>query len=162
MNDTLTKTHRNTSTLRAVRSILLAIFILGTLGTGTELLLIEHTESKWQWVPLILIVLSLVVLVCHAAFRRAATVRVLQVTMILFIISGCAGILLHYQGKVAFKLETNPALGGMELFWEAIKGATIPPVLAPGMMIHMGLLGLAYTYRHPALAASTEKTDTPT
>ncbi len=161
MNISLTKTHGHSTTLRAIRGILLAIFLLGTLGTGTELFLIGHTESIWQWVPLLLILISLIVLVCHFVFRRAATVRVLQVTMILFIISGCVGILLHYQGKVAFKLETNPALGGLELFWEAIKGATVPPVLAPGMMIHMGLLGLAYTYRHPALIASTEKTDPP-
>jgi len=159
MNATPTKSRGHAATLAAIRGILLAIFLLGALGTGAELLLLGHTEDRWQWVPLLLLSLSLVALVVHAALRRAATVRVFQVTMILFVISGFVGVWLHYQGKVEFKLEANPALAGLELFWEAIKGAAVPPVLAPGMMIQMGLLGLAYTYRHPALAAATEKTE---
>jgi hypothetical protein len=27
----------------------------------------------------------------------------------------------------------------------------MPPVLAPGIMIQLGLLGLAWTWRHPAV-----------
>ena len=37
----------------------------------------------------------------------------------------------------------------LALFWEALAGAT--PTLAPGTMVVPGLLGLACTYRHPAL-----------
>jgi hypothetical protein len=142
-----------------MRGALLVIFLLGALGIGTELLLVGHTEDRWQWVPLLLISLSLVALLCHAVIRRAPTVRVFQITMILFMISGVVGLLLHYQGKAEFKLETNPDLAGLKLFWEAIKGAAVPPVLAPGVMIQMGLLGLAWTFRHPALIASTEKNE---
>jgi hypothetical protein len=151
------RTDKQAATLAAIRVILLIIFLLGALGTGAELLLLGHTESLWQWVPLLLISISLVALICYTLVRRAASVRAFQITMILFVLSGVIGILLHYQGKVEFKLETNPALAGLELFWEAIKGAAVPPVLAPGMMIQLGLLGLAYTYRHPALIAATEK-----
>ncbi|MFB3131882.1 MAG: hypothetical protein ACE10K_05095, partial [Rhodothermales bacterium] len=57
-----------------------------------------------------------------------------------------------------FELEMYPTLKGLELFWESIKGAT--PALAPGTMIQLGLLGWAYTYRHPALIKSIEKTST--
>ena len=32
-----------------------------------------------------------------------------------------------------------------------VSGAT--PTLAPGAMVELGLLGLAYTYRHPALGS---------
>jgi hypothetical protein len=142
-----------------MRRMLLAIFLFGTLSAGVELLLLGHTESLWQWVPLVLVVSSLVALILHAAFRRAASVRVFQSTMFLFIISGCIGIWQHYQAKVEFKLETNPALSGMELLGEVMTGATVPPVLAPGMMIQMGLLGLAYVYRHPALINSTKRNE---
>ena len=69
---------------------------------------------------------------------------------ILFVISGFAGLFLHYQGNAQFELEMYPSLKGLELFRKAIKGTT-PPTLAPGTMIVLGLLGLAYTYRHPAL-----------
>jgi hypothetical protein len=79
--------------------------------------------------------------------------------MVLFIVSGLAGFVLHYQGNREFQLEVNPSLDGLELFLKVIR-AKAPPALAPGAMIHLGLLGLAYTYRHPALAgpASTQKT----
>jgi hypothetical protein len=29
--------------------------------------------------------------------------------------------------------------------------AKAPPALAPGVMVQLGLLGLVYTYKHPAL-----------
>jgi hypothetical protein len=140
-----------------MRGIILVIFLFGALSAGVELLLLGHTESPWQWVPLVLIMASLIVLIIHAAARRAASVRVFQGIMFLFIISGFAGSWQHYQTKVEFKLETNPALGGMELFWEVITGATVPPVLAPGVMIQLGLLGLAYTFRHPVLISSAKR-----
>jgi len=156
---TPTKSRGQAATLTAIRGILLVIFLLGALGAGAELLLLGHTEDNWQLIPLLLFSLSLVALLAHAALRRAATVRVFQFTMLLFVISGFVGFWLHYQAKMEFKLESNPDLAGLELFWEAIKGAAVPPVLAPGMMIQMGLLGLAWTYRHPALGVSTEKTE---
>jgi hypothetical protein len=149
------------ATLAAMRGFVLIIFLLGALGIGTELLLVGHTEDGWQWVPLVLILISYVVLGWHALARRAASVRVFQWTMVLFMMSGVAGLLLHYRGNVEFKLETHPTLSGWALFWEAIKGK-VPPALAPANMIHIGLLGLAYTYRHPALAASTEDESTHT
>ena len=143
--------------LVVIRRILLALFLLGVIGAAVELLLLGHTEDTLQWVPLVLFALGPLVLLVHGAVRRGATVRVFQLTMLLFVISGFVGCYLHYRARVEFKLETNPALAGWQLFREAITGGTVPPVLAPGMMIQLGLLGLAYTYRHPALAASTDQ-----
>ncbi|MGH9852485.1 MAG: hypothetical protein ACREBD_21830 [Blastocatellia bacterium] len=160
MNATPAKLRGQAATLGAIRGILLAIFLLGALGAGAELLLLGHTEDYWQWIPLLLISLSLVAILIHTALRRAATVRIFQLTMILFVISGFVGVWLHYQAKMEFKLESNPDLAGLELFWEAVKGAAVPPVLAPGMMIQMGLLGLAWAYRHPALGEKNESTST--
>ena len=147
--------------LAAIRRILLIIFLIGALGTVAELLLLKHTEDRWQWVPLILATLSLLALLVHGFIRRAATIRLFQGAMILFVLSGFVGSYLHYRAKVEFKLETNPALAGWELFREAMVGGTVPPVLAPGVMIQLGLLGLAWTYRHPALSAASER-DQPT
>jgi hypothetical protein len=131
-----------------VRRILLAIFLIGAIGTGAELLLLEHTE-QWQLVPLVLIAIGLFVLGWLAVSRRRAALRVFQATMVAFLVSGAAGLALHYRGNVEFELEMYPSLGGTGLFWKALTGAT--PALAPGTMIQLGLIGLTFTYRHPAL-----------
>jgi hypothetical protein len=52
------------------------------------------------------------------------------------------GTFLHYRGNVEFELELTPGIRGLALFREAITGAT--PALAPGAMIVVGLVGLAY------------------
>jgi uncharacterized membrane-anchored protein YitT (DUF2179 family) len=148
-------THGEAATVRVMRSLLLGLFLLGVLGAGTELVLLEHTENPWQWTPLVLMAISLLVLGWRALDRKAASLRVFQGTMILFVVGGLLGLLLHYRGNVEFELEMYPTLKGLDLFWKAITGAT--PALAPGTMIELGLLGLAYTYRHPALVKSVTK-----
>ncbi len=149
------------ATLKTLRGFLLVIFVIGLLGAGAELLLIEHTEDFRQWIPLILMLLSLLLLGWHIAARTRASLRAFQGVAILFVISGFIGLFLHYQGNAQFELEMYPSLQGLELFRKAIKGTT-PPTLAPGTMIVLGLLGLAYTYRHPVLFKSTGKIQTIT
>ena len=147
------------ATLAAIRGALLAIFLLGLLGAVAELLLLKHTDGFWKLVPLVLLVAALIVLGWRAIDRGAASVRVFQGTMILFLMSGGAGLLLHYRGNVEFELERRPAARGMALYWQAMKkGAT--PVLAPGTMIELGLVGLAYAFRHPASVASADDEST--
>ncbi len=143
-------------TINALRGFLLILLLIGILGTGAELLLLEHIEDVWQWAPLILMGVSLAVLGWRAVDRGRVSMRAFQGTMILFVVSGFVGLWMHYQGNAEFEREMYPTLKGLALFWEALKGAT--PTLAPGTMIQLGLLGLAYTYRHPAL--SRKKTDT--
>jgi len=134
------------------RRALLGIFVLGLAGTGAELLLLEHTETFWQWLPLILIALTFGVLILQCIIQRAAIVRAFQVTMFLLMAGGVIGLGLHFNGNREFELEMHPGQTGMKLFWETLKGAT--PALAPGMLIFLGCLGLVCTYQHPALAAS--------
>jgi hypothetical protein len=62
------------------------------------------------------------------------------------------GTYLHFQVNMEFQLEMDPALSGLALYRKAILAKT-PPALAPGAMIQLGLIGLAYTFRHPALDA---------
>lgn len=152
LNNVEKSTRRDT--LELIRLVILAIFVFGLVGVGGELLLLEHFESKWQGVPLVLMAAAIVVLVWHALHRKAVSVRSFQVLMLLFLASGIAGLILHYRGNVEFELELNPSAAGMELFVNAVMGAT--PALAPGAMIQLGLLGLVYTFRHPALSAKRQ------
>ena len=132
-----------------VRGLLLAVLAVGVIGMGTELLLIGHAESFQQRIPLVLLALGAVTLGWHAMAPRAVTVRALQVAMTAFVVSGLAGVWLHFQGNVEFELEMYPAMQGLELVRKTLTGAT--PVLAPGSMALLGLIGLTHSYRHPCL-----------
>ena len=138
--------------LRVVRRILLVTLVLGLVGTGVELLLLEHFEDWRQLIPLGLIASALMVLAWQGAQRGPAPVQVLQVLMLMFVLAGVLGLTLHYRGNAEFELEMYPDRTGMELFRESMMGAT--PALAPGTMIQLALIGLAYTYRHPRLTRS--------
>lgn len=118
-------------------------------GTLLELILLEHTESWWQWLPLVLLGAGLLAAGSVALRPNRATLTILRLVMSLCILAGLAGLYLHYDGNVEFELEMSPALNGWELIKAALMGAT--PALAPGSMMQFGLLGWAFTYQHPAL-----------
>jgi|SRR5688572_14278653 len=134
-----------------MRGLVLVAFLVGVLGTAAELLLVGHTEGFWQWLPLLLMGISLVALALCLATRSVFGLRTFQTLMILFLGSGLVGLFLHYDGKVEFKRESDPSLTGWPLFRDAMKSA-VPPALAPAAMIQFGILGLAYAYRHPAFS----------
>jgi phosphotransferase system glucose/maltose/N-acetylglucosamine-specific IIC component len=139
----------------AIRRILLALVLLGAAGLLAELALLEHFDSAAQWIPLALLVVVLGAAVAVGVRRDPRTVRFFQAVMALCVVTGAVGIYLHYRGNVEFELERDGSLRGLRLFWEAIRGAT--PALAPGALSQLGLLGLAYTYRHPALRTFTTR-----
>ncbi|MGH7662942.1 MAG: hypothetical protein ACRENI_01395 [Gemmatimonadaceae bacterium] len=142
----------------SIRRAILIILFFALSGTLVELVLLEHTDGFWQQVPLYLLGASLVVLAWHVVHRGSLSIRVLQGTMLLFALSGAAGVVLHFKGNVEFELEMHPGASGLGLLWEALKGAT--PTLAAGTMMPLGLLGLVYAYRHPALFATTNVSST--
>jgi hypothetical protein len=84
---------------------------------------------------------------------RAAScaIRTLQILMVVFVASGLIGVVLHYKGNEAFELEMSPSRTGLSLMSKTLTGAT--PVLAPGSMCLLGIVGLAFTHRHPALGS---------
>lgn len=131
----------------ALRRALLAVLMLGMVGAGTELVLLGHTESRWQWVPLVALPIGLMVTAAVLVRPSRRTIQLLRTVMVLFIVAGFGGLYLHYRSNVEFELEMYPGLKGLELFWKSITGAV--PALAPGTMLEFGLLGLASTYRHP-------------
>jgi hypothetical protein len=130
--------------------------LAGIVGTETELLLIGHYEDVTQRIPLGLLFLAFTALCWHLAKPGPASVRALQMTMVLFIVGGAIGMLFHYQGAKEFQLEVNPSLRGVTLFWKVMR-AKSPPALAPGALIGLGVLGLTYAFRHPALYGDADE-----
>jgi hypothetical protein len=130
--------------LDTTRRMLGAIFLFGSLGTSAELMLMGHTEGVWQNLPLILIAIGCGTLGLVASKQGMTQLRAFQLVLILFVVSGVAGVLLHYKGNAEFELELNPELSGVALFSESMKGAT--PARAPGTMILLGALGFGYAY----------------
>ena len=137
-----------------VRRLILALLAFGLAGLGAELAAIGHYEDFWQVVPVTLLAATLVVIAWHFFAGGATGLAVLQVLLVLLIASGGMGIFLHYQANLEFQLDVNPDLRGWELFARVIH-AIAPPSLAPGVMAQLGLLGLIYTYRHPARRIQT-------
>jgi hypothetical protein len=140
--------------LSLIRSALLAIFVLASAGILAELLLLEHFASATQFIPLVLVTLSLLLLGWFAATRSVASVRVFRLCMYLFLVGGTVGVFLHYNGNALFVLSVTPEMKGSQLFWKSITGVT--PALAPGSLVQIGLVGLAWTFRHPVLALGTQ------
>jgi hypothetical protein len=114
-------------------------------GTGIELVLLAHYEDAWQVVPLVLLALATVVILWHALKPAAATLRVLQATMALLFVAGVTGVALHFNGAAEFAREIDPSLATWPLIGKVMT-AKAPPLLAPGAMMQLGLLGLAYGF----------------
>jgi hypothetical protein len=131
--------------LERLRLWILGVLVLGLIGTVTELILLEHYEQPLQFVPLVLIGLGVVVLAWHALRPGTASLRSLQIVMGLFVLAGFAGMAAHFNGSAEYQLELDPEMDKWELL-EKILHAKAPPLLAPGMMLQMGLLGLAYAF----------------
>ena len=134
----------------SLRQLLLALILIGTVGLQVELALLRHAESATQWIPHIALLIGLIA-TAAVHFRPApTTLRVFQAIVAGFIVVGALGIYFHLRGNVEFALERDPSLKGAGLIWKALRGAT--PALAPGALAQLGLLGLLYSYKHPAFA----------
>ncbi len=143
------------ATLLALRRWLLGILLLGLVGTGVELVLIGHYEDSWQIAPLVLIALAIGTLVWHEASHGAASLRLFRCTMMLFLAAGLLGVGLHYQGAAEFQREMDPSQSQWSIFKKVMR-VEAPPVLAPGLMMQLGLLGLAFSYGQAALARRSD------
>ncbi|MGQ0732194.1 MAG: hypothetical protein ACT4QD_00910 [Acidobacteriota bacterium] len=137
-------------TLRRLRGFVLLIVTAATLGMGTDLLLMGHYEDANQIIPLALAGTALPLIGWTAARPRPFVLRALQLVMLCFMGAGVTGMTLHAQANAEFQREIDPGIGMWDLFWKVTE-ATSPPALAPAVMVQLGLLGLVYTYKHPAL-----------
>lgn len=143
--------------LGTVRVMLLAVFLLGSVGTLVELILLGHYEEVWQLIPLGLLTVSLTVLAAWFIAGGRGLFRVFRFSMLFCLAAGALGVYLHYRSNVEFELEMNPSAGGTELIWNSLTGAM--PALAPGTMLQLGLIGLLYSYRHPVFRSAIEDTE---
>ena len=146
------------STTTALRKFVLALAALGAIGTVPELLLLHHYNGKDQLIPFVTLGLSILALAVAAFRPTALTLRALQVVMVLTILSSGIGILEHLKANARnagalqsgqrFPTTISAIVSGLDGF---------APLLAPGVLVQVGLLGLAFTYRHPKLVGSNHR-----
>jgi hypothetical protein len=134
--------------LATLRRLLLAVVLVGIVGLAAELVLLEHYEGVWQWVPLVLLGTGLVTGALVGVRARRPVLVAFRGVMVLFVAAGALGVYFHQRGNAEFERESDSTLRGVALLWESLRGAT--PSLAPGSLAQLGLLGLALTFAHPA------------
>jgi hypothetical protein len=125
--------HGESGELTAVRSYLLALIGAALTGLETELVLMNHSRTPLQLVPLGLAGAGMAVVATLWIFPVAAAVRFLKAILWAGTLAGALGIVVHWQ--------SNPGDHRREA-----------PPLVPAMMLPLGLLGSAYAFRHPALS----------
>lgn len=135
-----------------LRRGILAIIVFGSVGLLGELLLLGHYEEINQFVPLGLLGLTLATILWHWVDGGRRSLRALQVVMLLLIVGGVVGMVLHLVENHEYMRELEPDMVGLEFWIGVVRGDM--PTLAPGTLIQFGLLGLLYAYRHPALTAA--------
>jgi hypothetical protein len=130
--------------------MILALVLIGIVGLIAELLLQKHFESATQIIPLATLGAGLATTIIAARNPTPASMRAFSIMMIVFVAAGVLGLVLHFKGNMEWALERNPDLGGANLIWKSLTGAT--PALAPGALTQLGLLGLVWAYRNPGNA----------
>lgn len=130
-----------------MRRLLSWVLGAGIVGVTAELALLEHFEGWQQWIPLVVMGVGLLTLAWTRARSSLTALRAHVGSMIAFVLSGVAGVWLHYRGNAEFELEMVPSMSGLELIRESLMGAF--PALAPGTMILLGLVGLVAVYDDP-------------
>jgi len=153
----MTNGARAADPLARIRRYLLALVTFGTVATTADLLLLAHYEDTKQLIPLTLNGLALLAIAWYLVGGTGNSIRLLQLVMTAFVLAGMVGVVLHYQGNLEFQLDIDPSQSHWTLFSKVMR-AKAPPALAPGAMAQLGLLGLIYAYRHPALDQSSPST----
>lgn len=143
---------QETPVLVRIRKLLLWTLIAGAAATMAELLLLGHDESAAQFIPLILLASGVVAGLIMLVAPTSSGLLLFKLLMVVFLGSGALGVGLHYRGNEEFELERQPSVRGWFLVTKTLKGAT--PVLAPGSMSLLGVVGLAFSYRHPLLRST--------
>jgi DNA uptake protein ComE-like DNA-binding protein len=62
----------------------------------------------------------------------------MQILMLLFVLAGLISVALPFRGAAGFQRETDPAVGTWGLVKKVMRSKA-PPVLAPGVMLQLGL-----------------------
>jgi hypothetical protein len=135
----------------SLRSLLLALHLSGDRRPDDRAVLLNPFRNAWQLVPLVLLAQGASAVVWQLLAPTAISTRYFQLTMALMAVAGVAGIVLHYRGNLEFQLEIDATQSSWDLFRKS-SHAKAPPALGARRMTQLGLLGLVYTFRHPALS----------
>ena|SRR5215467_14425845 len=138
-----------TEAVKTIRLILLITVVSGMIGLEAELFLLGHIKPLLQLVPVLLIAFGLGAIAWHRISPGSRTMKLFQATMALCIASGFIGIVVHLAFSASEATKKDKTLHGITLFRVALTG--VAPPFAPAAMIQIGLVGLAYAFRHPAL-----------
>lgn len=106
-------------------------------GLTLELLLIGHYADWLQLLPLSVLGIAMI---GYFLMKNKTLLRVISLSTIAV---GVLGIWIHLKNNYDFELEMYPQLSGWNLFTKSMTGAL--PVMAPGSLIPIGLLGLLIT-----------------
>lgn len=136
------------------RILLLAVIALGASGLMVELLLLEHWLVAPQFAPLLTLTLILASAAAVGFRPNPRTLRAFRAMMAWAVVAGLLGIGFHLRDNLAFEREIAPDASVVSVVWNALRGAT--PLLAPGSLVQLGLVGLVFTYGHPRLHTSHE------
>jgi hypothetical protein len=128
---------------------MLVLLVIGASGLLSELVLLEHYEEALQYTPFGLLTLTLIATGWHWFDGGKRSLRVFQAVMMLLIVAGPVGMILHVRGNLVAERDFDPTLMGFDLWMAVVRGEA--PALAPGTLVQFGLLGLLYAYKHPAL-----------
>lgn len=131
-----------------LRRLLLGLLLIGLLGSATELVLLKHYETGWMLLPFAAIALAVIAAVWRLARPSTRSVTWLRLAMLPLLVGGGLGMVLHYSGGLEFQADMDPTLSRWQLFWKVVR-MQAPPALAPGILVQLGLLGLATSFRDP-------------
>jgi hypothetical protein len=132
----------------SLRYRLIWLLLFGMAGIAVELVLLAHDETASMLVPFVAIAVAVSGAVARLARPSAASVLYLRATMALLLVAGVLGVYFHYRGGVAFQIDMDPTLSRWALFLKVLH-MQAPPMLAPGVLVQLALLGLASTYKDP-------------
>jgi predicted membrane channel-forming protein YqfA (hemolysin III family) len=133
-------------TAQTLRRFALALCLLGVVTTPIELVLMHHYNDKDQIMPFVFLGLAAIGIVA-AWFRPSAKVlRGVRVLMVLVVLGSGIGVMEHL--KANYRDATRGGGAAPNLIEMVLTG--FAPLLAPGILAQVGLLGLAFTYKHPA------------
>lgn len=121
--------------LKSLRRGMLGLVALGTAGVWAELVVLEHYKDWNQLIPLVVAGFGLLAAIWIALAPGLAALRAWQFAMLLFVGTGITGVTMHF---------------------DVVSETVDPPLLAPSLFVQLGLLGLLYTFRHPAAGESQD------
>ena len=134
-----------------LRHLALAVAAFVTLVTPVELVFAEHYDEPAQFIPFVMVALTLLAILLVYRTPSATLLRLFRGLMGLLFVVSVVGVFFHLRGNLEVIREIHPETSGWPLVWKVLSGAA--PALAPRLLAQVGLLGLIYTYRHPALTA---------